>query len=75
MAKKSNAPYDKLARMIHRGFAETATKSDFRRLEERVEKLEGHMDILAKDVEYGFGAVAQSLKSVRIEIFAPLIKT
>lgn len=52
---------EKLAQMIQKGFADTATKAEFREIRERIDALE-------KDTAYGFDAVNQELKQIKERI-------
>ena len=52
---------DTLARMVQKGFLETAKQADLLALEKRVDNLE-------KQVEYGFAAVAEEFKNVRAQL-------
>lgn len=62
--KKAKKPMtlQELARMVAQGFAETATKADIRRLDQRINSLDGKLDAKTLIIDKRLGKIEQEME-------------
>lgn len=69
MSKRApNNSYNRLARMIQRGFAETETKQDIKTLDSKITATNEDLALLRGDTEAGFREIIHTLKAIQKEI-------